>query len=128
MHVDGRAVDGLTACGPGTEQAIVGQHSMYRMGEVGEEALENGSGGGIAAGLHFQADIAGGAVNRDKGMSLLPSEVQQMSDFQMDEADRGTGEAADRWLGQRWAAVQAVAPPSSDGWRCATGWAGRSGA
>jgi hypothetical protein len=63
LHVDGEAVGELTA--------IVSKDGVNRMWEVGEEAFEEaGRGLGIALGMDFDIDIAGGAIDGDEGIAL----------------------------------------------------------
>ena len=63
LHVDGEAV--------GEFAAIVGEDGVNRMWKVSEEVFEETGGGlGIALGVDFDIDVAGGAVDRDEGVTL----------------------------------------------------------
>src|SRR5215216_4070068 len=88
LHIDGEAIGELAA--------VVGEDGVNAMREVDEEAFEEAAGGiGIALGMDFQIDIAGGAVDGDEGVALAPLQGRQMLDIDMNEADGGLLEDAD---------------------------------
>ena len=91
LHVDGEAIGELTA--------IVGEDRVNAMWEVGEEAFEEAGGGiGIASGVDLQVDVAGRPIDGDKGVALASLQSRQMLEIDMNEADRGMFEDADRRL------------------------------
>jgi hypothetical protein len=70
LHVDGEAVGELAA--------VVGEDGVHGLWEVGDEALEEaGGGGGVAAAMDLEIDVAGGAVDGDEGVAFLPIEGRQ---------------------------------------------------
>ena len=72
---------------------------MDAMREVTEEAFEeSGSGVGIAFGMDFQIDVAGGAIDGDEGVTLALLQGRQMLEIDVKEADGGLFEDADREL------------------------------
>ena len=78
LHVDGEAVGELAA--------VVGEECVDRIGEVDEEAIEEGSGGGaVAAAMDLKIDVAGGAVDGDEGVALLPAQCREVLHIDMDE-------------------------------------------
>src|SRR3954447_26483210 len=88
LHVDGEAIGELAA--------VVGEDGVNAMREVDQEAFEEAAGGiGIAFGMDFQIDVAGGAVDGDEGIALAPFQGRQMLDIDMNEADGGLLEDAD---------------------------------
>jgi hypothetical protein len=80
LHVNREAVGELGA--------IVGQDGMNGMREVGQEPLEEaGRSFGIAPAMDLDIDVAGGAVDRDKGIAFAALESRQMLQIDVDEAD-----------------------------------------
>jgi hypothetical protein len=91
LHVDSEAVGELTA--------IVGQNSVNAMRELGDEAAEKaGSGFGIAPGMDFEIDVTCGSIDGDEGIALSSLQSWQVFEIDMDEADGGLLEGADRWF------------------------------
>src|SRR6266446_5308122 len=101
LHVDGEAIGKLAA--------VVGKDGVNPMREVGEEATEEASRGvGVAAGMNFQIDIAGGPIDGDEGVALAFFQGRQVLEIDMDEADGRRLEHADQGLVGAGAAVEAV--------------------
>ena len=101
FHVDGEAIGKLAA--------VVGEDGVNPMREVGEEAIEEASRGvGIATGVYFQIDIAGGPIDSDEGVALTFFQGRQVLEIDMDEADGRRLEHADQRLVGAGAAVEAV--------------------
>src|SRR3979409_813291 len=89
LHVDSEAVGELAA--------IVGQNGVNAMRELGEEAFEECcSGFGIAPGMNLQIDVACSPSDGDEGVALSPLQGGQVLEIDMDEADGGLLEGADR--------------------------------
>lgn len=83
---------------------------MDRVGEVIEEAFEEGGGGGgIAGRVDFEEDIAGGPVDGDEGEASLFFQCGQMFEIDVDEADRSGLEGAGGRLLGSGPLVEAVA-------------------
>jgi hypothetical protein len=101
LHVDGKAVGELGA--------IVGQDSMNLVREVDQEALEEGRRRlAIPSGMDLDIDVAGGAIDRDKGVALVALQRRQMLQVDMDEANTGALEDAGFWLVRFGACADAV--------------------
>ena len=84
LFVDGEAIGEL-----GT---VVGQHGVDFELEALEEAGEKAGGGvGPAIGEDFQVEKAGGAVDRDVGVTAAAVERRQVLDVDVNEAGRGVG-------------------------------------
>jgi len=67
LHIDSEAIGELAA--------VVGEDGVNAMREVGKEAFEEAAGGiGIAFGMDFQIDVAGGAVDGHESIALAPFE------------------------------------------------------
>ena len=78
--------------------------------EVGEEALEEGGCRlAIPARMDLDIDVAGGAVDRDKGIALVALQGRQVLQVDVDEANPGRLEDASLWLGRFGACADAVA-------------------
>jgi len=91
LHVDGEAIGELAA--------IVGEDSVNGMREVVEEAREElGCGLCVPLGMDLQIDIAGGPIDGDEGVTLASFQGRQMLEIDMDEANGGLLEDADRRL------------------------------
>jgi len=72
LHVDGKAIGELGA--------VVGQDGMNLVREVGQEALEEGRGRlAVPSGMDLDIDVAGGAIDRDKGVALVALQGRQMN-------------------------------------------------
>jgi hypothetical protein len=100
-------VDGETV---GELGAIVGENSMHRMREVGQEALEEPFRSlRIPLWMDLQVDIACGAVDGDEGVAFAPLQRGQVLEIDMDEADGGLLENTDGRLVRLRALAQAVA-------------------
>ena len=83
LHVDGEAVGELGA--------VVGQDRMNRVREVGQEALEEGRCRlAIPSGMDLDIDVAGGAIDRDKGIALVALQGRQVLQVAVDEANTGS--------------------------------------
>ena len=106
FHVDGEAV--------GEFAAVVGEDGVNRMREVIQEALEEtGRGLGIALGMDFQIDVAGGPVDRDESVALAPFQSRQVLEIDMNEADGCLLEDADGALGGPWPLIESMADQAS---------------
>jgi hypothetical protein len=91
LHVEGEAVGELGA--------VVGQDGMNIVREVGQEALEEGRCRlGIPPGMDLDIDIAGGSIDRDKGVALVALQGRQMLQIDVDKANTGGLEDAGFWL------------------------------
>lgn len=87
FHSNGEAIRELAP--------IVRDDGVYRMGKVFEEACEEARGGTrIAAGVDFEEDVAGSAIDGDECVALSLLQRRQVFDVDMDEADGGGFEAA----------------------------------
>ena len=84
FFVDGEAV--------GEFGAVIGQHGVNGEREAVEEAVEKTRCGlGPAIGQDLEVDEAGGAVDRDIGVTAAAVERRQIFDVDVDEAGRGVG-------------------------------------
>jgi hypothetical protein len=102
LHVDGEAVGELGA--------VVGQDGMNLVREVGQEALEEGRCRlAIPSGMDLDIDVAGGAIDGDKGIALVALQGRQVLQVNVDEANAGRLEDASLWLGRFGACADAVA-------------------
>jgi hypothetical protein len=102
LHVDGEAVGELGA--------IVGQDGMNLVREVGQEAREEGGCRlAIPSGMDLDIDVAGGAIDRDKGIALVALQGRQVLQVNVDKANAGRLEDAGFWLGRFGACAEAVA-------------------
>jgi hypothetical protein len=102
LHVDGEAVGELGA--------VVGQDGMNLVREVGQEAREEGGCRlAIPSRMDLDIDVAGGAIDRDKGIALVALKGRQVLQVHVDEANAGRLEDADFWLGRFGACADAVA-------------------
>jgi hypothetical protein len=87
LLVDGEAVGELGA--------VVGQDGMNLVREVGQEAFEEaGRSGSVPPGMDLDIDVAGGAVDGDKGITGAALQGRQVLQVHMNEADAGRLEGA----------------------------------
>jgi len=88
LHVDRKAVGELGA--------VVGQDGVNRIREVSQESPEEaGRSPGIAPAMDFDIDVAGGAVDGDKGIAFAALQGRQMLQVEVNEADGGLFKDAD---------------------------------
>jgi len=89
LHVDSETVGELAA--------VVGQNGVNAMRELGDEAAKKAGGGfGIAPGMDFEIDETCGSIDGDEGVTLSSLQGWQVFEIDMDEADGGLLEGADR--------------------------------
>jgi hypothetical protein len=87
LLVDGEAVGELGA--------VIGQDGVNVVREVGQEAFEEaGRGGSVAPGMDLDIDVAGGAVDGDKGVADAALQGRQVLQVDVNEADAGGLEGA----------------------------------
>src|SRR5215208_497917 len=102
LHVDGEAVGELGA--------VVGQDGMNLVREMGQEAREEaGCRLAIPSGMDLDIDVAGGAIDGDKGVALVALQGRQVLQVDVDEANTGDLEDAGFWLVRLGACADAVA-------------------
>ena len=111
LHVDGEAVGELGA--------VVGQDGINLVREVGQEALqEGGCRLAVPSGMDLDIDVAGSAIDRDKGIALVALQGRQMLQIDVDKPIlavskmptfglSGLGRALIPWrCRQRWMALR----------------------
>jgi len=96
LLVDGEAVGELGA--------VVGQDGVNIVREVGQEALEEaGCGLAVSSGMDLDIDVAGGTIDRDKGITRAALQGRQMLQVDMDKSNAGCLEDASLWrCGTAW--------------------------